>query len=216
MSIVLAKFEKTVQFTQMEELMLGIQKKFDYLVFIGRFQPFHFAHKEVIDIAFDMSKNVILVLGSAQNERTIKNPFSIAEREQMILGNFNVDQQRHLFFVPIIDLYNDKKWVKAVTDGVTAVTGEGHKVGLIGHFKDESSYYLRLFPEWELVELDNLKNALSATPLREKYYRGEIDREHFPDNVQQFLQQFKNSEWYPKLQQYYLKRDLSVVNQQEA
>ncbi|MFU8926452.1 nicotinate-nicotinamide nucleotide adenylyltransferase [Acinetobacter puyangensis] len=203
--------------------MLGIQKKFDYLVFIGRFQPFHFAHKEVIDIAFDMSKNVILVLGSAQNERTIKNPFSIAEREQMILGNFNVDQQRHLFFVPIIDLYNDKKWVKAVTDGVkavtdgvTAVTGEGHKVGLIGHFKDESSYYLRLFPEWELVELDNLKNALSATPLREKYYRGEIDREHFPDNVQQFLQQFKNSEWYPKLQQYYLKQDLSVVNQQEA
>ncbi len=48
---------------------------FDYLVFIGRFQPFHLAHMRTIQIALEHSQHVILALGSAQNERNIKNPF---------------------------------------------------------------------------------------------------------------------------------------------
>ena len=190
---------------------MSAQKPFDYLVFIGRFQPFHIAHQEVIDIAFSLSENVILVLGSAQNERSIKNPFSADEREQMIRGAYTVDQQSHLHFVPIIDLYNDVKWTKAVTDGVNAVVSPDSKVGLIGHFKDESSYYLRLFPNWQLVELENLKNALSATPLREKYYQGEIDRNKFPLNVQAFLADFQKNEIYPKLQQKFQQNDSSIL-----
>lgn len=189
-------------------------KAFDYLIFIGRFQPFHYAHKEVIDIAFSLSKNVILVLGSAQHERTIKNPFSASEREQMIRASFDEELQDHLYFIPIIDLYNDVKWTRAVTQGVDAVlasTVASKRIGLIGHFKDESSYYLRLFPNWELIELDNLKNALSATPLREKYYQGEIDQEHFPVLVQEFLKDFQASEWYPKLQDYYNRQDGSII-----
>lgn len=46
--------------------------KFDYLVFIGRFQPFHLAHMQTILIALEQSENVILALGSAQDERNIK------------------------------------------------------------------------------------------------------------------------------------------------
>ncbi len=31
---------------------------FDYLVFIGRFQPFHLAHMQTIKIALEQSENV--------------------------------------------------------------------------------------------------------------------------------------------------------------
>ena len=55
---------------------------FDYLVFIGRFQPFHLAHMQTIEIALQQSRYVILALGSAQMERNIKNPFLAIEREQ--------------------------------------------------------------------------------------------------------------------------------------
>lgn len=195
----------------MGNIFVEDSKAFDYLIFIGRFQPFHFAHKEVIDIAFSMSHNVILILGSAQDERSIKNPFSAAEREQMIRGGFSQAQQIHLHFLPIVDLYNDVKWTQAVKDGVNTVVSAQDKVGLIGHFKDESSYYLRLFPEWQLIELENLKNALSATPLREKYYRGEIDTEYFPLNVQDFLSEFQHTKMYPVLQDYYQRQDTSVI-----
>ena len=194
-------------------------KAFEYLVFIGRFQPFHIAHREVIDIALAQAEQVILVLGSAQDERSIKNPFSITERQQMILSSFDEATRRRIQFVPIIDLYNDEKWVKAVKDGVNDFIAQHHqnenkierKTGLIGHFKDDSSYYLALFPEWQLVELENLKNQLSATPLRAKYYQGEIDQDHLSVEVQEFLIEFQNSEWYPLLQDAFQQQDDSPV-----
>lgn len=184
-------------------------ERFDDLVYIGRFQPFHLAHMQTVKIALQQSDRVILALGSAQNQRNIKNPFSAAEREQMILSNFSVSEQQRIRFVPIIDVYNDLKWVKLVKDQVDTVTEPRSKVGLIGHFKDDSSYYLELFPEWTLLELESLKNAISATPLREAFYRGEIVESEFPQGTIAFLQQFKQDPIYKQLQQKYQLQDRS-------
>lgn len=182
---------------------------FDHLVFIGRFQPFHLAHLQTIQIALQHSQKVILALGSAQNERNLKNPFLAQEREQMILSNFSAADQARIQFVHVIDVYNDVKWVKLVKDLVAAVTQASDKVGLIGHFKDESSYYLQLFPEWEMLELDSLVGSISATPLREAYYRGEIQTKFLPQGTIEFLQKFQSSEIYPKLQAKYQQQDKS-------
>lgn len=180
---------------------------FDYLVFIGRFQPFHLAHMQTIKIALEQSQYVILALGSAQNERNIKNPFSASEREQMILSNFSAVDQQRIKFVHVVDVYDDKKWQKLVTSLVAEMVQPEDKVGLIGHFKDESSYYLQLFPEWEMVELASLVGAISATPLREAYYRGEIIESAFPLGTSEFLQKFQNTPTYQQLQHKYLTQD---------
>ncbi len=186
---------------------------FDYLVFIGRFQPFHLAHMQTIEIALQQSQNVILALGSAQSERNIKNPFLAVEREQMILSNFSEQDQKRIHFVHVVDVYNDEKWVKQVKDLVNGIIQPDAKVGLIGHFKDESSYYLRLFPEWQMVELESLKNSISATPMREAYYRGKIQTEFFPDGTIQFLNDFQQSTVYPKLQQKFKDNDRSNIDE---
>lgn len=186
---------------------------FDYLVFIGRFQPFHLAHLQTIEIALQQSENVILALGSAQSERNIKNPFLAHEREQMILSNFSEDDQKRIYFVHVVDVYNDEKWVKQVKTLVNQVVQPNAKVGLIGHFKDESSYYLALFPEWEMVELDSLKDSISATPMREAYYRGEIQTEFFPKGTIEFLTEFKNTKVYAELQHKYLAGDKSNLDE---
>ena len=39
--------------------------QYDYLVFIGRFQPFHLGHKSVVDEALKLAENVIMLIGSA-------------------------------------------------------------------------------------------------------------------------------------------------------
>ena len=176
---------------------------FDYLVFIGRFQPFHLAHMQTIEIALQQSHKVIIALGSAQSERSIKNPFLAQEREQMILSNFSQEDQQRIVFVHVVDVYDDQKWVKLVKDLVAANTPAQANIGLIGHFKDDSSYYLRLFPEWKLFELDSLEGAISATPVREAYYRGEIRDLVFPQGTVDFLQQFQKSPIYLKLQEKY-------------
>ncbi|NHB58220.1 nicotinate-nicotinamide nucleotide adenylyltransferase [Acinetobacter sp. 194] len=183
--------------------------KFDDLVYIGRFQPFHLAHMQTIKIALEHSQNVILALGSAQDERNIKNPFSAHEREQMILSNFSEEIQKRIKFVHVIDVYNDVKWVKLVKSLIANVVSPKDKVGLIGHFKDESSYYLELFPEWEMLELDSLVGSISATPLREAYFRGEIVEKDFPLGTSEFLKIFQQTEIYTKLCEKYRNGDKS-------
>lgn len=202
----------TDEFIKSENL---IMYKFDYLVFIGRFQPFHLAHMQTIEIALQQSHYVVLALGSAQMERNIKNPFLAIEREQMILSNFSLDEQKRIKFVHVVDVYNDEKWVKQVKSLVNGVIERNSKVGLIGHFKDESSYYLKLFPEWIMVELDSLKDSISATPMREAYYRGEIQTEFFPIGTIQFLDEFQKTRIYQQLQQRFEEDDLSNLDEFE-
>lgn len=180
---------------------------FDYLVFIGRFQPFHYAHLQTIEIALQRSRSVVLALGSAQPERTLKNPFLAQERENMILSNFTSEQQQRIKFVHIVDVYNDEKWVKQVTEKVEHVTSNAVNIGLIGHFKDDSSYYLKLFPNWQLVSLESLKNSISATPLRKEYYEGHINTQYLPQGTQDFLVKFKQRQIYQDLKQEYLKQN---------
>ncbi|CAI3138083.1 Bifunctional NMN adenylyltransferase/Nudix hydrolase [Acinetobacter calcoaceticus] len=202
----------TDEFIKSENL---IMYKFDYLVFIGRFQPFHLAHMQTIEIALQQSHYVVLALGSAQMERNIKNPFLAIEREQMVLSNFSLDEQKRIKFVHVVDVYNDEKWVKQVKSLVNGVIEPNSKVGLIGHFKDESSYYLKLFPEWIMVELDSLKDSISATPMREAYYRGEIQTEFFPVGTIQFLDEFQKTRIYQQLQQRFEEDDLSNLDEFE-
>ena len=172
---------------------------FDYLVFIGRFQPFHLAHLETVSIALQHSKHVILALGSAQNERNTKNPFLADERAQMILSNFSTEDEKRIHFVPVIDVYNDEKWQKLVKSKVAEVVQVSDRIGLIGHFKDDSSYYLKFFPAWKMLELDSLVGAMSATPLREAYYRGEILKNAFPQGSINFLYNFQQTLIYTQL-----------------
>lgn len=184
---------------------------FDYLVFIGRFQPFHLAHMQTIEIALQQSHHVILALGSAQNERTIKNPFLVSERKLMILSNFSEQDRKRIHFIDVIDVYNDEKWQQLVKSLVMKIANHQDKIGLIGHFKDDSSYYLKFFPEWQLVELNSLKDAMSATPVREAYYRGEIQLDAFPQGTIQFLQQFQKTAIYQQLQHKYQMQDGSPL-----
>ena len=58
-------------------------KKYDYLVFIGRFQPFHNGHKRVIDHALELSKKVIVLVGSVDQPRCTRNPFTFQERKDI-------------------------------------------------------------------------------------------------------------------------------------
>lgn len=176
-------------------------KQFDYLVFIGRFQPFHLGHQFVIQKALTYAKKVILLIGSVNSPRTLNNPFSFDERQQIIHNIFKDD----VICLPIADVpYDDDSWVFFVKQAVNSVSLENDKIGLIGHTKDDSSYYLTLFPKWHYVELPNFNN-LSATPIRMAYIKdGTIDTHNLPSASVNFLQKFRHTTAYTQLQNAYL------------
>ena len=58
-------------------------KLFDFLVFIGRFQPFHKGHLAVIEAGLEQADQLIVLCGSAHQARSVRNPWTVAEREAM-------------------------------------------------------------------------------------------------------------------------------------
>lgn len=178
---------------------------YDFLVFIGRFQPFHLGHLQVINTALEQAKQVIVLVGSSFQPRTIRNPWSFKEREQFIRGAFPTETQPRLKIMPIVDdMYNDQNWIARVQQAVQSVIeSEVHttppRVGLIGHSKDETSYYLSLFPQWSSVRVPSYQNGLSATPIREHYFLEGLISDQLPASVQTQLAQFKTTEGYEQV-----------------
>lgn len=175
--------------------------RFDYLIFIGRFQPFHLGHKSVVNEALKLAENVIMLIGSANLPRSIRNSFSVAERSQMILGAFSPEQAKRIHCVGLDDaLYNDNRWLQYVQACVKSVTGDlSANIGLIGHSKDSSSYYLSLFPNWQSVAVPNFQD-LSATPIREGFLLGAdplVDL--VPESTAQVMRAFKQTEDFEQL-----------------
>jgi bifunctional NMN adenylyltransferase/nudix hydrolase len=147
--------------------------QFDYVVFIGRFEPFHNGHHAVVSRALKLADRVIVLIGSANKPRTIRNPWNVSEREVMIRAGFPDDASR-LIIRPLRDhLYNDSLWVTDVQRIVAEITASSPraKIGLIGHRKDSSSQYLEMFPQWELIHSPNIA-GVSATDLREYLFAG--------------------------------------------
>jgi bifunctional NMN adenylyltransferase/nudix hydrolase len=71
-------------------------------------------------------------------------------------------------------MYNDTAWASNVQGIVSKYRILGGSVGLIGHKKDDSSFYLSMFPQWELVDV-GLFEQLNATNIRDLYFRENVN-----------------------------------------
>lgn len=161
-----------------------MSNKFDYIVFIGRFQIFHNGHLATIKNALKISKKVIVVIGSSNLPRTVKNPFTAEERMNLIKLCLTDEENSHVLFTHTNDyLYNDQKWVTEVQLRISALIMEKNpKIGIIGLKKDETSFYLDLFPQWEFIPQEQIKD-IHSTKIRELYYEGNINLYPYGDDV---------------------------------
>ena len=139
--------------------------------FVGRFAPFHNAHARIVRAALDTSSHVAILVGSALQARSTRNPFTYDERVEMIRGSFFADEVARLHFAPIPDSdYNEAAWigdVRGAVRGIQSSLGIAGTPDLIGHSKDGTSYYLRKFPGWGSISVDSFDEGLSATHLRD-------------------------------------------------
>lgn len=173
----------------------------DYAVFIGRFQPPHFEHISIIRGALDISDRVIIVLGGAHQSITIKNPWTHAERRNMISSCFKTEDAERLLFVPVRDyIYNDNTWIAEIQQKVKEITKESKSIIMVGSRKDKSSYYLDLFPQWK-PHFSEVKSNIHSTIIREFYFRSSAPIVYvIPHPVAKFLKEFRSSDRYKELQ----------------
>ncbi|TDX28993.1 bifunctional NMN adenylyltransferase/nudix hydrolase [Modicisalibacter xianhensis] len=176
---------------------------FDCLVFIGRFQPPHLGHLAVIHDALKRARQVIVLIGSAWQARSLRNPWRFEERRDMLRSCFDDQDNQRLEIEPLLDaLYNDDVWVRDVQRKVRDIArpsqGKLPRIGLIGASRGQSSYYLSLFPQWESVSVP-LVDGISASQIRERLFHSSASAadylatgaEHdLPPKVHQTLEAF--------------------------
>ena len=180
-----------------------MSKEYDTLVFIGRFQPLHMGHVAVINQALSLANQVVIVVGSAFSSRSPKNPFTFAERKEMIENTFHSHAcyEQRLKVVPVSDTKNDDRWITSVRRAVGSAFSKTGKIGLIGFGKDESSYYLKMFPDWGSVPAEKYFSLIDATAIRDSFFRrgSSVLTDMVPDPVASFLREFRENEAYAKM-----------------
>jgi len=191
-------------------------QQYDLVVYIGRFQPYHNGHQATVNYAGTTSDHVLVLVGSANGPRTIRNPWTYNERDNEIRATSNV---HNLYIDGLNDYtYNDNKWIQQVGEKVQKVidkiqanskdelfrklkSGE-FKVAVIGHDKDHTSDYLNYFPQWKYIEMPAFPergDTIDSTKIRQLMFTNQLS---FVDGVvpSDKVRQFTRSKEFPGLQ----------------
>lgn len=145
----------------------------DLAICIGRFQPPHRAHLEALRLALSRADRVAVMLGSSQRPRSPRNPWTPGERQAMISACLTPDELARTTFIPLPDrLYDDVLWAASLRREIQTAAPGATRIGLAGHRKDHSSYYLGLFPDWAFLEVQPVQ-GLHATDIRRRLFDGE-------------------------------------------
>ena len=142
---------------------------YDTALYIGRFEPPHAGHLALVQRALDSAPQVIVIMGSAWQVRSPKNPFTWQERADMLLGALPAAERGRVQVLPVRDYYNEARWVAAVRAAVAECTPPHARIGLVGHFKDATSSYLSAFPGWTLIPMER-QGSIDATTIRDAYF----------------------------------------------
>jgi len=184
-----------------------MNKKFDTAVVIGRFQIPHSGHRKVFDEAAKLADRIVVIIGSVGQPSTPKNPFSFEERKSMLrslLPDIPCD------ILPVRDqTYNIQNWIVDVNNKVNSTDPKGWtdyppKRILVGHHKDESSFYLDMFPRWKFHEVES-EMEIHATDIRQALFEGKSfdDFEFLNSHVKFYLQGWTLSDDFRRLQEEY-------------
>lgn len=212
------------------------EKPYDVAVFIGRFQPFHNGHlKVVMDAVTKKADKLIILVGSSNIARDTRNPFTYEERVALILDVLaghaakivadtsgdpdHVTAWRRKFFESVVvcplpdSPYDLQEWIENVQHVVRQASAPAlrPRICLVGHERDHTSYYLKLFPQWTYEPAGDA-SGIEATHLREDYFRGGVNfhasewrdsgpiwPQVCPPETIRFLDSFRGSKAYGRL-----------------
>lgn len=193
-------------------------KAYDLAMTIGRWEPAHNGHKRNLIETAKQSDKVLIIIGSAFQPRTIKNPINHEERKAILKeivaecvcsGEISEDVEFHYEFVRDYK-YEENRWLCEIQEAVSKRTQgiERPKVCILGHDKDLSTYYLNKFPyvKYELGSYSEIgETPINATAIRELLFERNYTmiKGVVPDATYKFLKEFIKTEEFEALVEEY-------------
>lgn len=188
--------------------------QYQYGILPGRFQ---IIKNSTLDAALSLlskCEQVIIIIGSSNQSRDTRNPFSGSDRIEMWLSVIPQDVSDRFHFITQEDVGNRAKWTSQVEqkvhDLITKIGDNPEKsdVAIFGQASHPSNYYLDDFKHWPLEEIADVDD-ISASELRKEYFSIEDDRQAnewfkkiktiVPEPMITSLIEFRNSDHYQRL-----------------
>ena len=141
----------------------------------GRFQPVHKGHVKLIRCALEHCDHLIIAIGSAQESRTKKNPFSFEERRELLrrsLWGLN----KKVTIIPVDDrkqIRDDSAWGGYLYNEVVVKTCVCPTINFSGKEEIRSHWFDTV--HIEQMELDREETPISATQVREAILNDDFD-----------------------------------------
>jgi len=125
--------------------------------YIGRFQPYHQGHHEMVRRIAEEVDELVLGIGSADQSHTRRNPFTAGERIMMIT-KATIDMDLVTYAVPIEDLNRNAVWVSHVQSMSPGFEVAYSNNPLVVRLFEEAGVEVRQSPmfrreEWEGTEV---------------------------------------------------------------
>jgi len=120
---------------EFDEIYSLMEKEKPYGVYLGRFQPLHKGHQEVIDTIITNNLEPLILVGSI-NKNNEKNPLSFEIRKEIILENYpNEIQEENVVGVPDADNWDN--WWDTVLSILKEFSDDPDDFVFVTHKKEE-------------------------------------------------------------------------------
>ncbi len=153
-------------------------------ILIGRMQPVHNGHMEVIKRILEEVDEIVIGIGSAQLSHEVKDPFTAGERVLMMtqaLAEIDVDPSRY-YIIPMQDINFNAIWashVKMLTPPFSIVYSGNP---LVKQLFAEEGYEVRQPPLYDRIHL-------SGTEVRRRILKDENWQELVPKATADLLKE---------------------------
>lgn len=147
---------------------------------VGRFQPFHKGHLAVIRETLKQCDELIVVIGSAEDSHTEKNPFTAGERYQMLLSSLTPHERSRITIIPVRDVNRYSVWVTHIESYVPPFDIVFSNSDLTRSLFSSAGYQVRRTKAYS-------PKTYSATEIRRRIVSGEKWEHLVPGPVAAFL-----------------------------
>ena len=153
-------------------------------VFVGRFQPFHKGHLEVIKKIVKEVDELVIIVGSSHYSHRLDNPFTAGERITMIRRALEEEgiQLSRIWIIPVPDVHQHALWVSQIVGYSPKFDVAYANEALTRRLFMEAGFRVEPMP---LIK----REVYFATEIRKRMLAGENWKELVPSSVAKFIKE---------------------------
>jgi nicotinamide-nucleotide adenylyltransferase len=181
----MTRIKFSISVIEREALNLALKRG----LFVGRFQPFHNGHIQVIEDVLKENGEIIIVIGSAQYSHRVDNPFTAGERATMVrraLDEAKIPAAK-TWIIPVADVHVHMLWVAKVVGYTPKFSVVYSNEPLTRRLFMEAGYKVKSIPFHK-------RSIYSSTEIRQRMLTNKDWKTLVPKSVATYIQEIDGVE----------------------